>query len=66
MMVRFIMMVPIVGDRFTSLTWKFANIPVLQHSVSDPYTLNPDPAKHLNPDPDPEDPLKPDPRYGIS
>ena len=24
-------------------------------SVSDPYQLNPDPAKNLNPDPDPED-----------
>ena len=25
-------------------------------SVSDPYSLNPDPAKSLNPDLDPEDP----------
>ena len=29
-------------------------------SVSDPYSLNPDPAKNLNPDPDPD----PDPDPG--
>ena len=27
---------------------------ILRDSVSDPYSLNPDPAKNLNPDPDPD------------
>ena len=32
------------------------NTCVNNNSVSDPYSLNPDPAKNLYPDPDPEDP----------
>ena len=27
---------------------------LVSYSVSDPYSLNPDPAKNLNPDPDPD------------
>ena len=34
---------------------------LLFNSVSDPYSLNPDPAKNLDPDPDPRRPLNPDP-----
>ena len=39
------------------------NINLLSFSVSDSYSLkpDPDPAKNLNPDLDPEDPLNPDP-----
>ena len=38
------------------------------HSVSDPYSLNPDPDKNLNPDPvpDPAPDPAPDPRYFLT
>ena len=35
---------------------KLLNCVTLLSSFSDPYSLNPDPAKNLNLDPDPEDP----------
>ena len=36
--------------------WDSTFVRVMLGSVSDPYLLNPDPAKNLNPDPNPEDP----------